>query len=467
VTLADRGEGMINTTVEARITEIEELVAANDLNAATKRLMDFVTDFAMTRKQRRDVINTRGTYSELREDVRAHGKSSETDIRTRRLRSQVLDFLYELVDEGLVKPAGPEKLPAPEKTGAESCILAVDDQTSNNQVERKTDLEVAKEQFIQKRKQIKPPTTVVYEGKGVAKTYDSESIDFTLQPIDLQLKLGEITAVVGENGSGKTTLLEIIAGRLTVSEGEIAYPHLTLNDQTDVYAIQQQIAYIPQELPPWPGLLADTLHFTAASRGIKGQNNIEEVDFIISRLGLDKYRRAGWDEISGGYKTRFSLAKVLIWHPKLIVLDEPLANLDINTQLRFLQDLRHLTNSVTFPMTVVASSQHLHRIESIADNIIFLHDGQAIYNDRMTLFGENRTENIFELACDLSKDALTDSLEKIAYTRIDTAGDHFIVHTSRSVTDNDILQIFVENHIPLGYFRDISKSTRQLFEGQL
>ena len=83
-------------------------------------------------------------------------------------------------------------------------------------------------------------------------------------------------------------------------------------------------------------MLVDNLHFAAAIHGIRGKENEDEVDFIIWRLGLDKYRNATWNEISGGFKMRFSLGRALVYNPRLLILDEPLANLDVNTQLLFL-----------------------------------------------------------------------------------------------------------------------------------
>ena len=167
---------------------------------------------------------------------------------------------------------------------------------------------------------------------------------------------------------------------------------------------------------------------------------------------------------SSGYETRFALAKALICKSKLVILDEPLGNLDINTQGVFLRDLRNLTNSSANPMSILVSSQHLYQLESIADNIIFLKDGQAIYSGSVTEFDESRDENSYEIACDLSKEELVNLLQSIDYKRIEEVGINFIVDIPREVTTNQLLNIFAEHNISLKYFRDISQSTRKLFE---
>ena len=140
-------------------------------------------------------------------------------------------------------------------------------------------------------------SSTVFLGENLEKTYKKKSFSFTLDIPKFELNLGEITVVVGENGNGKTTLLKIIRGDLQITKGNITYPFLDKNSSQDLYKIKEQIAYIPQELPSWSGLLANNLHFAAAIRGIKEKENEEEVDFIISRLGLDQYRNSSWKEI--------------------------------------------------------------------------------------------------------------------------------------------------------------------------
>ena len=70
----------------------------------------------------------------------------------------------------------------------------------------------------------------------------------------------------------------------------------------------------------------------------------------------------------------------MVWNPKVLILDEPLANLDLLAQELLLQDLRDLVNSHKNPVTVILSSQQLHEVETVADQIIFLKNGRAVYN---------------------------------------------------------------------------------------
>ncbi len=305
-------------------------------------------------------------------------------------------------------------------------------------------------------------TDIVCSSEGLGKRFPR---GFELQPIDLTLRFGQVTALVGENGNGKSTLIKLVVGALAPTQGAIHWPYLnnTLRKKLDHYLIKQHLAYVPQELPAWPGRLQEAMLFAAAAHGLAPQAAVAETEFVISRLGLDGFVDARWRELSGGYRMRFSLARALITRPHLLVLDEPLANLDVNTQLMFLQDLRNLADALARPLSVLVSSQHLHEIESIADRLVFLRAGRTIYNGPRAEFGKTRAENVFECSVAADQDALLRGLGA-AVSRIDTVGGNFIVHTSTAMSAADFLRALLAAAITVHYFRDISQSTRKLFE---
>jgi ABC-2 type transport system ATP-binding protein len=460
--------------------EIQKLVENNQLDLATKRLMDFVADFGTDKVAKRDSTDVRRNFVAIRDEKR---RFPEKDFREKEtnLVYSILELL-DLILESSALPTpyieidasnSPDNLSKDNQKILEEEMLKISSTFDETTDSPETPLEKQKILFREIREQAKnfspiqtPDANITFLGKDITKSYKGKSAKFTLSIPEVELKLGDITAIVGENGNGKTTLLKIITGNLRKTDGQIRYPALDKDNKQDLYKIKQQIAYIPQELSEWEGLLADNLHFSAAIHGIKGKTNEEEVDFIISRLGLDKYRNYTWKEISGGFKMRFALAKALVWNPKLLILDEPLANLDINTQLLFLQDLRYLADSLMTPKSIILSSQNIYDVENIADNIIFIKDGQALYNGKIETFAEQRNENTFELGCKLSKEKLTDLLKEINYHEIDMVGYHqFVIDTAKSVTSNDILSLFAnQQNMSLNYFRDISKSTRKLFK---
>jgi len=284
---------------------------------------------------------------------------------------------------------------------------------------------------------------------------------FTLSDISIRLEAGKITGVVGENGNGKTTLLRIVAGELGHDSGEIHFFGESESSELDWENIRSRIAYIAQRIPKWYGLLRTNLIFEASIRGYKGKAADEIVDELISKLGLAEYADLKWSEISTGYRLRFQLAKMLIGKPELLVLDEPIANLDINAQEKFLADLRLLVSDPARRVSVILSSQQLHEIENVSDGVIFLKKGRMIYAGDVDKIGEEREWNEFELQTDLSPEQLKACLRE----------NESIIYSGKTAHIKVVLDFsaeqFLEKVIGAGgtvlYFRNISSSTRRLF----
>ncbi len=289
---------------------------------------------------------------------------------------------------------------------------------------------------------------------------------FAMQDIDADFRLGEITGVVGENGNGKTTLFRIITGELAVDSGTVQYPYLETGfgiAAEDWSNIKQYIAFIPQHVEKWYGSVRNNLHYELALHGIKGDMNEEEVEYIIYRMGLEEHQNKTWGQLSGGYRLRFALARALVWKPVFLVIDEPLANLDIKAQLVILNDLRDLANSYRYPLSVVVSSQHLHEIEHVSDNIIFMKNGEVMYNGKTNELGKEREENTFEFACELTLDEVERSLGGLEYRNLEHTGLAYVIHTSLHVTQKNVMQQLISADVEVSYFRDISKSTKKMF----
>jgi ABC-2 type transport system ATP-binding protein len=307
-----------------------------------------------------------------------------------------------------------------------------------------------------------PPNDSAVIARGLAKGYPGT--EFRLAGVDLDLHLGEITGVVGQNAHGKTTLLRMIAGELRPDAGSLEYP---LQDQhganIDWVRVKADIAYLPQELPPWSGSLEDGLRYNAALHGILGKNNDREVDYIVERLGLAEHLDKRWEQLSGGYKLRFSLAGVLVWKPRLLIMDEPLANLDVRAQTNLLQDIRDLAASYRHPMAVLMSSQHLHEVEAVSERIVFLREGKVIFSGPMSDVGADRHYNAYELGSSLSLADLSERLSSSPVTDLHFNGVTFVLKTSLETDYRELLQTLLELGVDVEYFRDISRSTKQLF----
>jgi ABC-2 type transport system ATP-binding protein len=279
---------------------------------------------------------------------------------------------------------------------------------------------------------------------------------FMLEPLDLSIRSGEIVGVVGENGNGKTTLLRILSGELKHSAGTLQY-YFSENQENSPYQIKQEIAFIPQRIPRWYGTLKENLHFYASANGFHGEENKLTTDFMLARFNLNSFANHTWNRLSSGYRTRFEIAKILLKRPRLLVLDEPLANLDINAQQTLLNDLRFMAQSVHKPLGILLSSQQLHEVEKIADKVIFLKNGKLLHTQQQGL----RTETVLEMEINATRAELENALKEIPCT-IKFNGGYYVV-TSPQESTAGILAVLVRHNLVPVYFRDISQSTKRFF----
>lgn len=294
------------------------------------------------------------------------------------------------------------------------------------------------------------PTRLV-AAREISKTYTSGN--FSLQPISVQVNTGDVLGIVGENGNGKTTLLRCMAGQLALDSGELDFPLL---EHPDHYDIKHHLAFIPQRIPRWYGLLKDNLHFAAAISGVTGEENTTMVDFMLERLDLTPYAHLTWSQISSGYRTRFEIARILLQKPRLLILDEPLANLDINAQQSILTDLRFMAKSVHNPMGILLSSQQLHEVEKIADTVLLIKNGSCLF--RTGEQEKTATAFVIELETTTTRDTLLSVLNGNGDLQYNGG---FYTITSKDLQAQEILSKLVAGNIPITYFRDITHSTKR------
>ena len=295
---------------------------------------------------------------------------------------------------------------------------------------------------------------------GLLKSYGVSS--FGLGPIELELKQGEILGLVGENGNGKTTLLRALCGELFPTGGKVNY-HFTYSDQ---YDLRTKLVYIPQRTDTWYGSMFENLQFTASSYGYKPNENKLIVELIIARLGLRKFRNHAWKSLSSGYKMRFELARMLLRKPKILLIDEPLANLDILAQQTVLEDFKSIAKSPFRPIGIVLSSQQLYEVEKTSDQVIFLkHGKQKNLYEKSVSADEVQTENnlVLEFESSFTQSQLGKLFKTLEMISLQFNGGTFIVTFPEKYSIYDFMQLAISNKIPLQYFRNISYSTRRFF----
>ncbi|MDP2175247.1 MAG: ATP-binding cassette domain-containing protein [Bacteroidota bacterium] len=280
---------------------------------------------------------------------------------------------------------------------------------------------------------------------------------FKISPLSFELNYGQIVGLVGENGNGKTTLLKLLTKDLEPDSGSIHY-HI---EHKQNYDLRSQLVYIPQRVPRWYGSLMDNLQLTLAYHGIKGDDNLLWVEMIIARLGLRPYKHLGWDRISSGYRTRFELAKSLLRRPKIMLLDEPLSNLDIISQQTILQDLKFLAESHSQPFGLVLSSQQLYEVEKISDLVIFLKQGTPQYQYKQN--EDSHLHLIFEIETECERDVILDVFSMLKVKDIHFNGGVYVIHFDENTQQKDVYNCIGQKDLKLNYIRNITHSSRRFF----
>jgi iron complex transport system ATP-binding protein len=201
-----------------------------------------------------------------------------------------------------------------------------------------------------------------------------------LRGIDLCLEPGEMLALIGPNGAGKSTLLRVAGGLLRPSTGRAL---LGGRDLASLGAreIARQIAVVPQDGPVPGGLLVREmvdLGRTPYVRLLLGPtaHDRHAVDWAMAAAGVEGLADRFVDELSGGERQRVILARAIAQEPRVLLLDEPTANLDLQHQVAILELVRGLTREQG--LTVVAAVHDLQLAALYCDRVALMRAGQIV-----------------------------------------------------------------------------------------
>ncbi len=201
-----------------------------------------------------------------------------------------------------------------------------------------------------------------------------------LQPTDLRFEAAGIHGLIGHNGSGKSTLLKLLAGQLIPTAGQACFDGRSIS-QWNGRLFARQVAYLPQQLPPSEHLTVQELirfgrYPWLGLLGRAGAKDREQVERAMTLTQTQAYRHQRVDTLSGGERQRVWLAMLLAQNSRYLLLDEPLAALDIAHQIEVLELIRQLSRELGLGILLV-----LHDINLAArycDRLTALRGGRVI-----------------------------------------------------------------------------------------
>lgn len=211
---------------------------------------------------------------------------------------------------------------------------------------------------------------VIVDVSALSKSFTGSEGDElrVLEGIDLQLRSGEIVALLGRSGSGKSTLLRTIAGLIPPTTGTVRYRGTELNGANPGVAMVFQTF----ALMPWL-TVQDNVELGLAARGVATAKRRELAERAIDLIGLDGFESAYPKELSGGMRQRVGFARAIVLEPDLLLMDEPFSALDVLTAENLRTELMSLWTSGQFPTKGICIVTHnIEEAVQLADRVIVL-----------------------------------------------------------------------------------------------
>ena len=197
-----------------------------------------------------------------------------------------------------------------------------------------------------------------------------------LNQIDLDIRSGEFLALLGPSGCGKTTLLRLLAGFESPSEGHIQFDDTVIADaQRSVPAERRDVGIVFQSYALWPHLsVAENIAYPLRVKKLPSAQRMQQVGAALEQMGLAAYAPKRPDQLSGGQRQRVALARCLVQRPRLTLLDEPLASLDVHLRDQMMDALRDFHAALGGTLIYVTHDQH--EAMALADRIAVLNGGR-------------------------------------------------------------------------------------------
>ncbi len=209
--------------------------------------------------------------------------------------------------------------------------------------------------------------------ENVSFSYDK--INNAVKNVSLVVEEGEYVAIIGHNGSGKSTLAKLFNGLCKPDEGKVTVEGFSSDDKKSLFEIRKRVGVVFQN--PDNQLVAsiveDDVAFGPENLGVKREEIGERIDFALSAVGMQAFKKSSPTRLSGGQKQRIAIAGVLAIKPKVLVLDESTAMLDPKGRKEVLSVVEKLNKEQG--VTVINITHYMDEVVR-ADKVLVINDGK-------------------------------------------------------------------------------------------
>ena len=292
--------------------------------------------------------------------------------------------------------------------------------------------------------------------KQLSKTYNNGFA--ALKGIDFDVQEGDFFALLGPNGAGKSTTIGIICSLVNKTAGQVSVFGYDID--TDFAMAKKQLGIVPQEFnfnnfeKP-----LDILVNQAGYYGIRRDVALERSEFYLKQLGLWDKRNTPSRNLSGGMKRRLMIARALIHQPRLLILDEPTAGVDIEMRRSMWEFLQKINAQGT---TIILTTHYLEEAESLCKNIAIINNGKIAENTSMKLLLKQLHKEVFVF--DVKQDLnVAPSIAGFNTTLVDTHS--FEIEVEQSQLINDVFKQLSEQGVEVLSMRNKANRLEELFVG--
>ncbi len=290
--------------------------------------------------------------------------------------------------------------------------------------------------------------------KGLAKTYGN---DFqVLKGIDLTVEQGDFFALLGPNGAGKSTTIGVICSLVKKTAGLVSvFGH---DIDSDFSLAKKELGVVPQEFNfSQFEKVEDIILNQAGYYGLPRSLAKTRADLYLQKLGLWDKRHTPARMLSGGMKRRLMIARALIHEPRLLILDEPTAGVDIEMRRSMWRFLQEINETGT---TIILTTHYLEEAESLCRNVAIINHGEIVKDTSMRELLQQLNKEVFIFDC---RQDFSVAPELAGYPVVLKGSHSLEVEVDKGRSLNKLFGAFSEQGIEVVSMRNKSNRLEELF----